>query len=176
MEVPLLLAGPVAGVAAVPALRLLLPCSSRCTRLWFSGARLAASRSRCPVPEVSACTCVAFSTFWPSDSLSLALARSPVPVLALPCLVPALPPWSLARFRVAFSLSWLRDSLSLALPSSPIPSSSSVSRPTSSSFLSTLDLSYSASDILACHSFPSVVWNSPVVQKTDYRLQQRRCE
>ena len=81
LEVPPLLAGPVAGVAAVPALSLLLSCSCRCTRLWFFGARLAASRSRCPVPEVSTRPCVAFSTFWPSDSLSLALAHSPVPSL-----------------------------------------------------------------------------------------------
>ena len=43
------------------------------------GARLAASRSRCPFPGVSACSCVAFSTSGPCDSLSLALASSPVP-------------------------------------------------------------------------------------------------
>ena len=99
------------------------------------GARLAASRSRCPVPGVSARSCVAFSTSRPRDSLSLALA------------------------------------------SSPVPSSSSVSRPTSSLFLSTSASSYSSPTILASLSFPSVVWNSPVVQKTDvYRLQQRRCE
>ena len=48
---PLPLAGPV---AAVPVLCQLLPCSCRCTCLWFSGARCAASRSRLPVPGVAA--------------------------------------------------------------------------------------------------------------------------
>ena len=111
------------------------------------GARLAASRSRCPVPGVSARLC----------------SRSPRPGPAIPC------PW--------FSTSRRRDSLSLALASSPVPSSSSVSRPTSSLFLSTSASSYSSPTILASLSFSSVVWNSPMVQKTDvYRLQQRRCE
>ena len=141
--------------------------------LWFPGACLAASCSRCPVLESPLARAQRSPRVAPAIPC---LGVGAVSVLVLPRLVPALPPWSLARFRVAFSLSWLRDSLSLALPSSPIPSSSSVSRPTSLSFLSTLASSYSAPDILACHSFPSVVWNSPVVQKTDYRLQQRRYE
>ena len=48
------LAGPGAGVAAIPVLRQLLSCSCRCTCLWFSGALCAASRSRLPVPGVAA--------------------------------------------------------------------------------------------------------------------------
>ena len=165
----------VVGVAASLVLRRMLSCLRRCT---LCGSPVFALPRRVPAaPSWSLRSHVrSVLHVWPLRFPALALARSPVSVLVLPRLVPASPPWSLARFRVAFSLSWLRDSLSLALPSSPIPSSSSVSRPTSLSFLSTLASSYSAPDILACHSFPSVVWNSPVVQKTDCRLQQRRYE
>ena len=175
LVVLLLLAVLVVGVAASLVLRRMLSCLRRCT---LCGSPVLALPRLVPAaPSWSLRSRVrSVLHVWPLRFPALALARSPVSVLVLPRLVPASPPWSLARFRVAFSLSWLRDSLSLALPSSPLPSSSSVSRPTSLSFLSTLASSYSAPDILACHSFPSVVWNSPVVQKTDYRLQQRRYE
>ena len=177
LAVPPLLAGPVAVVAAILVLRRLLSCRRCCTRLWFTSACLAASCSRFPVPGVSART----SSRSPRPALrfpvlGIGALAGPGARLAASCSRCPVPGVS-ARSCVAFSTSRPRDSLSLALASSPVPSSSSVSRPTSSLFLSTSASSYSSPTILASLSFPSVVWNSPVVQKTDvYRLQQRRCE
>ena len=93
-----------------------------------------ASRSPCPAPRFPVLGVGALAG--PGARLAASCSRCPVPGV-------------FARLCVTFSTSRPRDSLSLALASSPVPSSLSMSRPTSSLFLSTSASSYSSPSILA---------------------------